>query len=62
LRFVGEDVGELALAFVAPLGAEDNGCGHREDEGRRERNGWGGRWVFKCPWRSGLGRVSHRVQ
>jgi hypothetical protein len=23
LRFVGEDVGELALAFVAPLGAED---------------------------------------
>jgi hypothetical protein len=24
LRFVGEDVGELALAFVAPLGAEDD--------------------------------------
>lgn len=28
LGFVGEDVGELALAFVAPLGAEDNGDGH----------------------------------
>jgi len=24
LRFVGEDIGELSLAFVAPLGAEDN--------------------------------------
>ena len=24
LRFVGEDVGELALAFVTPLGAEDD--------------------------------------
>lgn len=24
LRFVGEDIGEFALAFVTPLGAEDN--------------------------------------
>ena len=28
LRFVGKDVGELALAFVAPLGAKDNRCRH----------------------------------
>lgn len=28
LRFVGEDVGQLALAFVAPLGAEHNRDGH----------------------------------
>ena len=28
LRLMGEDVGELALAFVAPLGAEDNCDGH----------------------------------
>jgi hypothetical protein len=37
LRFVGEDVGELALAFVAPLGTEDNGDGHVR--GTRERAG-----------------------
>jgi hypothetical protein len=37
LRFVCEDVGELALAFVAPLGAEDNCDGHvRQDEGRTD--------------------------
>jgi hypothetical protein len=28
LRFVGKDIGELALAFVAPLGAEDDCCRH----------------------------------
>lgn len=28
LRLVSEDVGELAFAFVAPLGAEDNGGSH----------------------------------
>ena len=28
LGVVGEDVGELAFAFVAPLGAEHNGDGH----------------------------------
>lgn len=28
LRFVGEDVGKLAFAFVAPLGAEDDCCRH----------------------------------
>jgi hypothetical protein len=32
LRFVGEDIGELALAFVAPLSAEDNGDGHAEEK------------------------------
>jgi hypothetical protein len=35
LRLVGEDVGELALAFVAPLGTEDNRDGH-------DRGGEGG--------------------
>ena len=51
LRLVGKNVGKLALAFVAPLGAEDNGDGHREDEGRGRRRQCGGRWVFNCPWR-----------
>jgi hypothetical protein len=37
LRFVGKDVGELALTFVAPLGAEDTGDGHREDEEQKEK-------------------------
>jgi hypothetical protein len=37
LRFVCEDVGELALAFVTPLGAEDNSNRHvRQDEGRTD--------------------------
>lgn len=62
LRFVSEYVGELALAFVAPLGPEHNGSCHRENEERRKGNGRGGGWVFNCPWRSGLGRVSHKVQ
>jgi hypothetical protein len=39
LRFVGEDVGELALAFVAPLGAEDNSDGHVRRGGGRGRAG-----------------------
>lgn len=39
LRFVGEDVSELALAFVAPLGTEDNSDGHvpRRTRGDDER-------------------------
>lgn len=60
LRLVGEDVGELALAFVAPLGAEDNGDRHREKTGNKRRGGDGAAGGFSiCPWRSGLGRVSH---
>jgi hypothetical protein len=53
LRFVCEDVGELALAFVAPLGAEDNSDGHvRRDEGRDGSSGGRG---FNCPWDVGAG-------
>lgn len=37
LGLVGEDVGELALAFVAPLGAEHHGDGH--DPASRARRG-----------------------
>lgn len=42
---VGEDVGELALAFVAPLGAEDDGDGHVRS--RTTRAG-GARHRFYC--------------
>ena len=60
LRLVGEDVGELALAFVTPLGAEDDGDGHREKrrtkDGRRGDGAAGGFSI--CPWRSRLGRVA----
>jgi hypothetical protein len=58
LRFVGEDVGELALAFVAPLGAENDGDGHvlgRVGTEKREREGGylgAGRWIFNCPMES----------
>ena len=33
---LGEDVDKFALAFVAPLRAEDKSSGHVEDEGRQE--------------------------
>lgn len=35
LRLVGEDVGELALAFVTPLGAEDDGSPSQRVGNRR---------------------------
>jgi hypothetical protein len=28
IRLRGEDVGDLAFAFVSPLGADENACGH----------------------------------
>ena len=31
LHLLGDEVGELALALVAPLGADDDGCGHPGD-------------------------------
>lgn len=53
LGFVGEDVGELALAFVAPLGAEDNGDRH----GRESRRGGERRDETRREWMPGSGVV-----
>lgn len=36
LRLMGEDIGELALAFVTPLGAEDDGDRHGWQQGAGE--------------------------
>jgi hypothetical protein len=55
LRLVGENIGELALAFVAPLGAEDNRDGHVRIESARGEDGCSSRRGFNCPWDAGAG-------
>lgn len=43
LGFVGEDVGELSFALIAPLGTENDGDGHGRADGSSRRGGDGAR-------------------
>jgi len=42
ISFLGEDVDDLAFAFITPLGAYEDGCGHIELQVRREKAPNGG--------------------